>query len=229
MVQQPDHNASTLLNEVQHEVSKENSPFLQLITKHSRLIAGAIVCFILAIGAYWVYDSYRQRNELATQKEFGDIVTTKQGQERMDAIKAFIAKTPAKFHFNAYLALVQTAQEAGKPEEVLAAWEAIAKLQPSFGLEAALGKASALAGQNKLAEAVQVLQAAAAELTAKKDAPQNKGALAYLYNRIGILAELAGNKPAAVEAYKQLLSMPKDPTQNMFWEQKIASLSREMQ
>ncbi|WP_027188538.1 hypothetical protein [Desulfovibrio cuneatus] len=228
MAQQPDHHASSLLNEVEHEVSKENSPFLHVITKHSRLIAGAIVCFILAIGAYWMYDSYRQRNELATQKEFGDIVTTKQGQERMDAIKAFIAKTPAKFHFNAYLAQVQTAQEANKQEEVLAAWEAIAKLQPSFGLEAALGKASALAGQNKLAEAVQVLQATAAELAAKKDAPENKGALAYLYNRIGILAELAGNKPAAVEAYKQLLSMPKDPTKNMIWEQKIASLSREM-
>ncbi len=229
MAQQPEHNAASLMNAVEHEVSKESSPFLHFITKHSRLIAGAIVCFLLAIGAYWIYDSYRQRSELATQKEFGDIVTTKQGQERMDAIKAFIAKNPAKFHFNAYLALVQTAQEAGKPEEVLAAWEAIAKLEPSFGLETALGKASALAGQNKLAEAVQVLQSTAAELAAKKDAPENKGALAYLYNRIGILAELAGNKPAAVEAYKQLLTMSKDPTQNAFWEQKIASLSREMQ
>lgn len=155
-----DNAPQSLLEGIQGEVSAENAPLLQFITRYAPYIAGFVLLLLLILGGTGLWKWYHGSKKKEAQEELARISMQLKGAERDKALKNLAQNAPDSAKLFIYLSLAQSAQENGNP--VLAA-EAYAKAatlggDSALGMTAALGGAGSLLMQSEYQQALTMLQ-----------------------------------------------------------------------
>ncbi len=190
---------SALLRGIQAEVSAENAPLLNLITRHAALIAAVMLLLLLALGGMGIWNWYQGGKLADAQAELARINAKLKGDERDQALARLAENAPGKFQLAAWLALAQSAQDNNKEQLAAKAYAKVAELDSKggLGLAASLGQVANLLRQNENAQALKLLREIELKLPAGARPPQMGQFLAEAAIR-------AGDRELAAQAYESL-------------------------
>jgi predicted negative regulator of RcsB-dependent stress response len=208
----------SLIGSIQEEVATEASPMLRFLIAHARLIVLGVILFLLAIGGYWYYDARQTRVRDELRLEFGRLLTSRQGQDRLAALEEYLKSAPSSLHAAAWFAMAETARELREHAREAAAWERIAGRDPAMRVPATLAMAGALAAQGKRREALDALEALVPGL------PEQD--LAAVSERIVLLAEALGDFDRAIVACEAIAAREALAGDAGFWMRKVAALQK---
>ncbi|CAK7064606.1 MAG: hypothetical protein DELT_01589 [Desulfovibrio sp.] len=209
----------SLIDEISSEVTPATSPLLEFLVAHSRKIAGiAIVCLIGGAG-YGIYN-WQQKKQVATaQENLGRILVVNNAADRFAKLKTFLADAPAGVKGSVQIAIAKTAAEVGDYAAAHDAWDALSKdPKSSLYVTAMVGKAEALARQDKTKEALAIAESISL--------PSDSASVPLVQGLIVDLAEKMGDFAKAVAACEKLVTSVAmlNPEEANFWRQKAASL-----
>ncbi|MBG0775637.1 MAG: tetratricopeptide repeat protein [Desulfovibrionaceae bacterium] len=195
------------------QVNDDLSPLLKTLKRNLRPILFGVGVVVLVMGAYAGWDIWSANRHASASTELGKILVTTDGAERVKALEGLLSSAPDALRTPILLEIARAAQEQGDNVRAAKAWADVAALgEPALVPLAALGQAEALQGQGKSAEALTVVEAAAA------NAPEAyKGVLAF---RTGVLAEELGDWAKARDAYERMKSL--SDSDHEFYDYKIA-------
>jgi tetratricopeptide (TPR) repeat protein len=216
MADKPGQTTPSLIGSIQGEVATEASPLLQFLIDHARLIVLGVLLFLLAIGGYWLYDARQTRLRDELRLEFGRLITSRHGQDRLAALEEYLKTAPSALHAAAWFAMAETAREVRDSAREYAAWERIAALDPSLRVTATLAMAEALAAQEKRREALDLLEALVPGLPSQDSSAVNE--------RLVFLAESLGDFDRAIVACEAVMAGGSPAGNADFWTRKIALL-----
>lgn len=189
-----DNAPQSLLDGIQGEVSAENAPLLQFITKYAPYIAGFVLLLLLILGGTGAWKWYHAGKQKDAQDELGRISMRLKGSERDEALANLAKKAPDSAKLYIYLSLAKSAQENGNTALAADAYAKVAKMDGdgALGMAAALGGAGSLLKQSKYAQALSLLQELGNKLPWTSRSMQFQQMLAEAAYRAGKL-ELAMN------------------------------------
>lgn len=216
MAAHPEHNPS-VLSTLQSEVSSEASPMLQFLVRHARSIVFGILLFIVAIVGYWVYSWQAGKQHTANTRDLGVILIISDAEQRLSKLEAYIPSAPESLKGAAWFAVLESARQLKNYPKIQAAWQAIGELDPSLKVTASVGKASALAAQNKYKEALDALSGLS-NLSQPDSFIVNPRIIAY--------AEVAGDYDRAIAACDAQLKLADSTLDPNVWLQKKAELEK---
>lgn len=150
----------SLLEGIQGEVSAENAPLLEFITRYAWLIAGGVLLLLLILGGLGIWNWYRNGKLEDARAELGMINAQYQGQAKLKALRQLAENAPVGAQLQAWLDLARSAQENGDIQLAAEAWTRAAELDRggAMGLTAALGAASVYLRKGDYQEALTALQ-----------------------------------------------------------------------
>lgn len=209
----------TLMAEITSEVTPATSPLLNFLITHSRkLMAAAAVCVIAGAG-YGIY-SWQMKNQVAeAQDKLGRILITQNSPDKLASLKAFLASAPAGVKGSVQMAIAKTAMDVKDYAAAYEAWDVLARdTKSALYIIAMVGKAEALALQDKTAEALAMAEGIAI--------PTDSPSMPLVHGLIIDLAEKSGDFPKAITACEKLVASIAmlNPEEADFWRQKAASL-----
>ena len=208
---------SNLLQKMSAEVTPEVSPLLRVLLGNARLIALVLALCVLGTAGYGGYNWYADKKLGEAQAELGRILVMAAPADRAAKLKAFLPSAPEGLHAAANLALAQAAIDAQDYPTAINAWDTVAKdPKSSLYATAMIGKADALALQDKGTEALAVLE--------KLQPVAGQGTKMLVESLIVDLAEKTGDYAKALAACDNLTSTSTNPMEADFWRQKAASL-----
>lgn len=198
--------SKSLLDNIQGEVSAENAPLLQFITRHASFIAGGVLLLLLTLGGLAVYNWYHGGKLAEARKELARINAQLHSKERTDALAKLAEGAPDATKLFIYMSLGQSAQENGDPILAADAYARAAKLDGdgALGLTAALGSVGSLLMQAKYVEALALLQELEKKLPEAGNSVQLREMLAEAASR-------AGKLDLARQTYQKLADELKTP------------------
>ncbi len=149
-----------LLNDLQSEISSEATPLLQFILKHAMLIMAVLALFVLILGGVGGYNWYAESKLQDAQANLSQIVLSKQGEERISALEAFIKTAPSSMQGGIQLTMAETAMELKNYDKAATYFGVLASLDSNgaLGLLAALNQGQALLLANKPKDALSVFE-----------------------------------------------------------------------
>lgn len=152
--------APGLLDGIQNEVSAENAPLLDFITKYAGVIASVVLAILLILAGMGIWKWYHGGKQKEAQEELARINLQLQGAERDEALNNLAKNAPDSTKLFIYLTLAKSAQENGNP---VLAGEAYAKAASidgdgALGLTAALGSVGTLLMQAEYTQALVLIQ-----------------------------------------------------------------------
>lgn len=185
-----DNAPKTLLEGIQGEVSAENAPLLDFITKYAGLIAGFVLLLLLILGGAGVWKWYHGGKQKEAQEEMARINMELKGAEHDQALKKLAENAPENTRIFMYLTLGQSAQANGNPVLAGEAYAQAAKLggDSALGMISALGSAGSLLMQSKYAEALALLEEFRQKIPMAAQSAQFQEMLAEAAARAGSLA-----------------------------------------
>ncbi len=150
-----------LLDELQSEISNEAAPLLQFILKHAVLIMACLALFVVILAGVGGYNWYTERNLLEGQAKLSSIVLSKQGEERVTALEAFLNTASSELKGGTLLALAEVNMELKAYDKAATHFGALSALdsEGAVGLLSALNQGQALLLAGKPKEALSVLEA----------------------------------------------------------------------
>lgn len=207
---------TTLLDSIQSEVSREASPILEFLVKHSRKIVLAfavLIVLVLAAGAFSFYTVSQKRE---TREALGKILVMPETQAKIAALESFADGAGPGVRTAAFMALANSATLQNMPEKAMRAWSEVAKTaDAATRLAANLAQASALHRQGKDAEALTLLEGLLASAPADAQATVN--------SLIVSVAESLGNWDRALMACGAIVNqMNAGSEARAIWEQRLA-------
>lgn len=188
-----------LLDNIQGEVSPENAPLLNFITKNASAIAGVVLAILLVLGGWAVWNWYHGGKQREAREELARINAELNGADRDKALSELAKNAPDSTKLFIYMSLGQSAQENGNP--VLAA-DAYAKAASLDG-DGALGLTAALGSVGSLLMQAEYQQALALLLELEKKLPQSANST-QLQQMLAEAAYRAGKLELAQQTYKKL-------------------------
>lgn len=210
----------SLIDNIQSEVSAEASAMLHFLTNHARIIALALVLFIVCIIGYWVYSDMATKDRDGEIAGLGKILLVSDAKARLGQLESFAASAPKSVQRQTWYSIMEAAYELRDYDKQYTAWEKIRGFDDSIRVTATIGMADALSSQGKYKEALQTLEGATANI---KD-----GSAPPVYMRILALAEYLGDYGRALSACDTLLSKTANPADVSLWTQKKALLEEKM-
>lgn len=198
-----------LEDSVRHQVADalgiedENTmhPLLQKLIDNIRVVLGGICAILILVGAYGIFDSMSKSDLEESRAELAGIILSKQGEEKIAALKTYIGDAPDELEINARLELISTLLERGQYKEAAEQWDEVADAADgSFEVAAKIGKAKALALSGDSRQALKIY----------KDLSGDAGE-AYANHLSNLKANAAvrvGDKELAVKEYEKLLNAP---------------------
>lgn len=187
-------------HELADEITKEATPIFDTLMRYKHIIAGVAGVVIAVAAIYTGVTLWNSYTHSSAKEKLGDILLTNSAQERIDALKDFVADAPEGVRNGATFELVGAQVQMGQFDDAVQTWDQlIARLEnPELLALAKLGKARTLLLAGKADEALAMAQGLRA------DTPES---FAVPVNRIvAAAAEQAGDTQAALEAYQALLS-----------------------
>lgn len=194
-----DNVQKSILEGIQGEVSAENAPLLELITKYAPYIAGFVLLLLLILGGVGVWNWYHGAKQKEAQEELARIRTQLKGAERDNALNELAKNAPDSAKLFIYLSLGQSAQENGNPALAAEAYARAANIDGdgALGLTAALGSAGSLLMQAEYVQALTLLQ----ELEKKRP---SVSASTQFQQMLAEAAAKSGNLELAQKTYQKL-------------------------
>lgn len=182
-----EESASPFLRDIQAEVSAENAPLLQFITRYASAIAGVVLALLLALGGMAVWNWYHHGKQEEARQELARINAQLKGKDRDAALSKLAEGAPESTKLFIYMSLGQSAQENGDPILAADAYARAAKLDGdgALGLTAALGSVGSLLMQNENVQALALLQELEAKLPESRRSVQLRQMLAEAASRAG--------------------------------------------
>ena len=209
----------SLLDKMSAEVTPETSPLLQVLTNNAKLIAVVMaLCFLAAVG-YSVYSWLDGKKVAKAQENLAQILVVKDNADRLAKLKTFAASAPEAVKKNVALAIAKTAMQIQNYAEAFSVWDSLAKdpKDPIYPV-ALVGKAETLSRQDKVAEALALLEGAAL--------PADSEVITLVNSLIADLAERSGDTDKAIAMCEKIATgmAARSPEEAEFWRQKTASL-----
>lgn len=201
-----DIGSQTLLGGIQGEVSAENAPLLQFITKNASFIAGFVLLILLVLGGMAVWNWYHGGKQEEARRELDRINMQLKGKDRDAALSKLAENAPKSTKLFIYMSLGQSAQENGDPILAADAYAKAAQLDGdgALGLTAALGSIGSLLMQAEYVQALALLQ----ELEAKLPSASKSVAVQQM---LAEAASKAGKLELAQQTYQKLADEVKTP------------------
>lgn len=198
--------SKSLLDDIQGEVSAENAPLLQFITRHASLIAGCVLLLLLVLGGLAIFNWYHGGKLTEARRELARINSQLHNKDRTEALAKLAESAPDATKLFIYMSLGQSAQENGDPVLAADAYARAAKLDGdgALGLTAALGSVGSLLMQGKYEQALALLQELERKLPDAANSTQLQEMLAEAANR-------AGKLDLAQKTYQKLADALKTP------------------
>lgn len=214
--------ASPFLRDIQAEVSAENAPLLQFITRYAGVIAGVVLLLLLALGGMAVWNWYHTGKQEEAQQELARIDAQLKGKDRDAALSRLAESAPDSTKLFIYMSLGQSAQENGDLILAAEAYAKAAKLDNdgALGLAAALGNVSSLLMQNEDAQALALLQELESRL------PEARRSV-LLRQMLVEAASRAGKTEIAYQTYRNLAEEMKMP-QAAYFRSRADALAAEL-
>lgn len=224
MAQQNNHDnpSQSLLENIQGEVSTENAPLLNFITKYASTIAGIVLALLLLLAGWAVWNWYHTGKQKEARAELARINAELAGADRDKALSELAKNAPDSTRLFIYMSLGQSAQENGNP--ILAA-DAYAKAASLDG-DGALGLTAALGSVGSLLMQAEYNQALALLLELEKKLPDSANST-QLQQMLAEAAYRAGNLELAQKTYQKLgeeLSTP----EAAYFRSRAEALTREL-
>ncbi|MBQ7607666.1 MAG: tetratricopeptide repeat protein [Desulfovibrionaceae bacterium] len=148
-----------IMNEIGGEVSEENAPLLEFITKHGGKIAGAVLLFLLITGlsALWQWHASKSADEFLG--EMAKITQMSDKKAALTALEALAEKAPSGLANTVQLTIADLALQSNDTEKAQKAYEACAKADGdgSAGTMAELSLAMTLLKKGSYKEALPLL------------------------------------------------------------------------
>lgn len=215
-------NSGTLLNGIQNEVSAENAPLLNFITKHASAIAGWVLTVLLIIGGLAIWNWYHGGKQDEARKELARINTQLKGADRDKALSSLAENAPESTKLFIYMSLGQSAQENGNPILAADAYAKAASLDGdgALGLTAALGSVGSLLMQAEYAQALALLEELDKKLPAASKSMEFRQMLAEAAFR-------SGKTELALKTYENLASTVKTP-EAAYFKSRVEALKKEL-
>lgn len=211
-----------LLDGIQSEVSAENAPLLEFITKYASYIAGGCLAILLILGGMGVWKWYHGGKQREAQEELARINLQLKGAEHDDALGKLAQNAPDSVKLSVYLSLGQSALENGNPVLAAEAYAKAADLDKdgALGTIAALGGAGSLLMQAKYTQALALLQ----ELEAR--APQITNSIQF-QQMLAEAANKAGDYGVAQKTYQRLAEEVHTP-EDAYYRDRADALARQI-
>lgn len=193
-----DGESAGLMDGIASEVSPENAPLLHFITANASLIAGIVLFLLIAIGAWGIWDWYKESAITEARDKLASINRELKGRERDKALMELAEKAPADVKLYIYLSLGQSAFENDLPLSA----EAYAKAAEldgdgSVGILAALSAAGSLLHNKEYSKALELLQ----QFSSKYPDAAKSVQFRQIYAETAIKA---GNNQLAFQIYQEL-------------------------
>lgn len=206
---------ATLLDSIQSEVSKEASPMLEFLVKHARkifLFLAALIALIVVVGVFSYSAGSKQRE---AEETLGKILIQPETSAKLAALEEFSAGAPKKMQTAVFMAIAHSAALQNNMEKAAEAWGKVAaSADTPTRFVAGIAQATALAAQDKVAEAIVQLESMLAS------APSE--AKSMLNAQIVDLAERSGNWDKAIAASDAVLTQMGGAQGREVWEQRKA-------
>ncbi len=205
-----------ILEKFQNVINRDTPPLLQKIVANLKpiLIGAAILVALAATVAG--FRMLQARNLAGAQEALGSILASTSGKDKIAALEKFLPEAPGGLRAAVLFELAGATMAVEDYAKAVDYWQQLAAASKGDAkLVASLGHARALVLAGKAAEAV-------TELTAlKPGAPESFKA--SLDRQLGLAAEAAGDKQAALAAYGDLLQSG-EAGDKPYIESKIAQL-----
>lgn len=217
-----DTGSQTLLDGIQGEVSAENAPLLQFITRHASAIAGIALLLLLVLGGMAIWNWYHGGKQEEARKELDRINMQLKGKDKDEALNKLAENAPNSVKLFIYMSLGQSAQENGNPVLAADAYAKAASLDGdgALGLTAALGSVGSLLMQGQYQQALALLQ----EL--EKKLPDSRNSV-QLQQMLAEAASKAGKLDLAQKTYQALATEVKTP-EAAYFRSRAEALAKEM-
>lgn len=152
--------SKSLLEGIQGEVSAENAPLLEFLTRYAWLIAGAVLLLLFILGGLGIWNWLHNSKLEEARAELALVSNQYQGQAKLKALRQLAEDAPVGVQLEAWLKLAQSAQENGDIQLAGEAWTRAAELDRggAIGITAALGTASVFLQQGNYQKALEILQ-----------------------------------------------------------------------
>lgn len=200
-----------LLDGIQSEVSSENAPLLNFITRHASTIAGAVLTLLLILGGIAIWNWYHGGKQAEARQELARINAQLKGADRNKALAKLAENAPESTRLFIYMSLGQSAQENGDPVLAADAYAKAASLDGdgALGLTAALGSVGSLLMQAEYLQALALLEELDRKLPDASKSMEFKQMLAEA-------AFKAGKTELALKTYENLAATVKTPEARYF-------------
>lgn len=187
------------MQDIQAEVSSENAPLLEFITKYAGVIAGVVLALLLILGGMAIWNWHKSGKENDARAELARINMQLKGEAKDQALLNLAQNAPDSTKLFIYMSLGQSAQENGNPILAADAYAQAAKLDNDgpIGLTAALGSVGSLMMQAEYQQALALLQ----ELDKRLPAANNSQ---YLQQMLAEAAYKTGNLQLAMDTWRKL-------------------------
>lgn len=205
-----------VLNQVESHTPESLHPILEAAFKYRKQLIITVSVIVAAAAVYGGMTAYTAKARTGAQAELGTILVESRGADRLAKLEGLVGNVPGSVEPAVELAIAETAMTTGDFDKAVEYWTKVADAASGdTRLAAELGKAKALLLSGKAADALAALKAL--------DASE---AYAVPVNRqIAVAAEAAGDKAAALAAYKTLSE--KNVNDKPFVDYKIARLEAE--
>lgn len=203
--------SNPLLQGIQSEVSDENAPLLNFITRYAGIIAGVVLTLLLVLGGMAIWNWHKTGKQEEARAELARINMQFKGEARDKALLNLAQNAPDSTKLFIYMSLGQSAQENGNPVLAADAYARAAKLDGDgpLGLAAALGSVGSLMMQSEFKQAFALLQELDKRLPAANNSP-------YLQQMLAEAALRTDNRKMAENIYRKLSENSSTPQSAYF-------------
>lgn len=219
----PVDGSSKLLDGIQSEVSAENAPLLNFITRHASMIAGLVLLLLLVLGGMAIWNWYHGGKQDEARRELARINEELKGADKNQALAKLAENAPDSTKLFIYMSLGQSAQENGDPVLAADAYAKAASLDGdgALGLTAALGSVGSLLMQAEYVQAFALLQELDRKLPEASKSMEFRQMLAEA-------ASKAGKPELALKIYENLAATIKTP-EAAYFRSRADSLKQEIE
>lgn len=197
--------------------------WVKVVTDHWRSISLVVAGIILIAALFSGYSYYKDQTLRNAQQRVDHIMSNQEGQARITALEDFLPQAPKEMSTALHLQLARLSLQEEDFDRAVAHWEHIQENTQDRDMQtvAAMGRATALAGLNKPAEALELLQETASQ------APERYQRAINL--KIAATAEQAQEWEQALKAYQDVADMAAlDAQPDEFIQHKIRLLEKKV-
>lgn len=219
----PKNLGGAFLENIQGEVSAENAPLLQFITKYAGAIAGAVILLMLVLAgmAFWNWRENTKMEE--TKAELSRITLNMKGAEKNQALASLAEKAPDAMKLYVYMTLGKSAAESGDFKLASETYSKVSQMDKdgALGLAASIAAAESLLYLGENDRGLAILQDLQGKL------PQT-GQSAQLKQMLAEAAIQAGKIDLAINVYKNLADQAQG-ADGSYYRKRAAALEKSQQ